>query len=98
MANIRSLKKEIDNKIYQVISDCNTFSALHPGEKVSDISKIVSDAVRLKSELIHRVNNPSKMSDSKDVSSHYQAIKKDLDGGVDKLFERLSSKLKAKKK
>ena len=98
MANIRSLKRKIDNKIYQVISDCNTFSALHPGEKISEISKIVSDAVSLKTKLIHRVNNPSKESSSKSMKSQYQTVKKDLDAGVDKLFERLSAKLKAKKK
>ncbi len=98
MANIRSLKKEIDKKVYQVISDCFTFSALHPDEKADDISAIVSDAVRLRNELIHRVNNHSKEADSKGVKDHYQMVKKDLGVGVDKLFERLSSKLKKKKK
>lgn len=98
MANIRSIKKEIDNKVYEVLSDCFTFSALHPDEKNEDITAIVSDAVNLRNELIHRVNNPSKETDSKGIKSHYQAIKKDLDVGVDKLFEQLSSKLKKKKK
>jgi len=98
MANIRSLKKEIDNKIYHVISDCFTFSTLHPDEKIDDISGIVSDAVSFRNELIHRVNNPLKETDSKSKKTHYQKVDKDLNAGIDKLFERLSSSLKKKKK
>lgn len=98
MANIRSLKKEIDNKIYQVISDCFTFSALHPDEKIDDISGIVSDAVSFRNELISRVNNPSKETDPKSKKAHYQKVNKDLNAGIDKFFERLSSLLKKKKK
>lgn len=98
MANIRSLKKEIDKKIYQVISDCFTFSALHPDDKVDVISAIVSDAVSFRNELIHRVNNPSKETDPKSIKTHYQMVNKDLNAGIDKLFERLSSVLKKKKK
>ncbi len=98
MANIRSLKKEIDKKIYQVISDCFTFSALHPDDKVDVISAIVSDAVSFRNELIHRVNNPSKETDPKSKKTHYQMVNKDLNAGIDKLFERLSSVLKKKKK
>jgi len=98
MANIRSLKKEIDKKIYQVISDCFTFSALHPDDKVDVISAIISDAVSFRNELIHRVNNPSKETDPKSKKTHYQMVNKDLNAGIDKLFERLSSVLKKKKK
>ncbi len=98
MANIRNLKKEIDKRIYLVISDCFTFTALHPDEKIDDISGIVSDAVSFRNEMIHRINSPSKEADSKGIKAHYQMVNKDIDAGVDKLFKRLSSLLKKKKK
>ena len=98
MANVRVLKKEIDRQIFQVISDCFTYSALHPDEKAEDLYKIVSDACNLRNDLIHRVNNPSTGDDSKDTRKHYQLVRKDLVTGVDKLFGKLSSLLKKKAK
>jgi len=98
MANIRILKKEIDNQVYQLISDCFTFSELHPDEKAGDLQKIISDACNLRNDLIHRVNNPLTGDASKDNKKHYQSVKKDLSKGVDKLFEKLSSLSKKKAK
>jgi hypothetical protein len=98
MANIRRLKKEIDTQIYSVISDCFTFSTIHPDDKPDEISGIISDAVNFRNELIHRVNTPSTESDPKGRKVHYQMISRELDAGTDKLFERLSSVSKKRKK
>ena len=98
MANIRRLKKEIDTQIYGVISDCFTFSALHPDDKPEEISGIISEAVNFRNELIHRVNIPSREADPKGRKVHYQMINKELVAAVDKLFERLSSVSKKRKK
>lgn len=98
MASIRELKKEIDSRIYEVISDCFTFSELHPDNKSDEISGIISDACNFRNDLIHRVNNPDREADPKGKKAHYQLVNKDLDSGADKLFERLSSVSKKKKK
>ena len=98
MANIRRLKKDIDAQIYSVISDCFTFSALHPDDKPGEVSGIISDAVNFRNELIHRVNNPSKETDPKSRKVHYQMVNKELAAGIDKLCERLSSVSKKRKK
>jgi hypothetical protein len=98
MANIRRLKKQIDSQIYSVISDCFTFSALYPEDKPEEISGIISDAVNFRNELIHRVNNPSQDLDPKGRKVHYQMVNRELDAGVDKLCERLSSVSKKRKK
>jgi hypothetical protein len=44
------------------------------------------------------VNNPDPAADPKGVKAHYQLINKDLNAGIDKLCERLSSVSKKKKK
>lgn len=98
MANLRRLKKEIDSKVYELISDCLTHSGLHPDDKPEEISGILSDAVSLWNDLIHRVNNPDREADPKEVKAYYQLIKKDLNSGIDSLFEKLSSVTKKKKK
>ncbi|MCJ7449444.1 MAG: hypothetical protein MUO72_17345 [Bacteroidales bacterium] len=98
MANIRSLKKEIDSRVYEVISDCFTYSELYPDNNPDEVTGIISDAVNFRNDLIHRVNNPDPEQDPRGVKSHYQLVNKDLDAGVSKLFERLSSVSKKKKK
>jgi hypothetical protein len=62
------------------------------------VAEIISDAVDLRNDLISRVNHPGSSAVPKDIRAHYQLIGKDLDSGVDALFERLSSASKKKKK
>ena len=90
MANVRGLKKDIDYLIYEVISDCFVFSDVHPDVKTEELSAIVSDAVDLRNDLIARVNNPGGKDNPKIVKAFYKGVKKDLMGGVDDLFSRLS--------
>lgn len=98
MGSIRKLKKEIDSLIYEVISDCFTFSELNPETKSEEISGIIAAAVNLRNDLIHRVNNPDREADTKAVKEFYQLVNSDLLSGVDNLFDRLSSLSKKKKK
>jgi hypothetical protein len=98
MASIRKLKKDIDSKVYELLSDCFTYSELHPQNKPDEVSGIVTDAVNFRNDLMHRVNNPDREIDPKGVRAHYQLINRELDEGVDRLCERLSSLSKKKKK
>jgi hypothetical protein len=98
MASVRNLKKDIDNLIFEVISDCLVFTGLHPDNKAEDVSGIITDAVSLRNDLIARVNNPDGKDNPKIVKKHYQTIKADLSTGVDQLCGRLSTIPKKKKK
>jgi hypothetical protein len=98
MGSIRKLKKQIDSKVYEIISDCFTYAELHPDNKPEDVSGIISDAVNFRNDLIHKINNPDPSADPKGVKAHYQLINRELNAGVDKLCERLSSVSKKKKK
>ena len=91
MANLRELKKDINNLVYELISDCLIYSGLHPDDKKEKIEAILSEAVNLRNDLIARTNNPSDKAEPKAVRSHYRMIKNDLLTGVDTLFEKLSS-------
>lgn len=90
MPSIRRLKKDIDNLIFEVISDSFTFGSLHPDDNPEEVSSIISEAVGLRNDLIKRVNNPERSEDTKVVKAHFQHVVKDLYLGVDKLCGRLS--------
>jgi hypothetical protein len=91
MASVRQLKKDIDDQMFEIISDCLLYLGLHPDKKAEDISGIIEDAVSLRNDLIARVNNPDGKDNPKIVKKHYQAVTSDLSSGVDSLCSRLSS-------
>ena len=93
MASIRDLKKDIDYLVFEVISDCFTYSSVHPDNKSDELSAIITDAVNFRNDLISRVNNPDGKDNPKILKAYYKMVQKDLNVGVDKLFDRLSSLL-----
>jgi len=98
MSSIRDLKKDIDYLIYEVISDCFVYQGIHPDNKSEEVTSIINDAVNLRNDLIARVNNPDGKDNPKIVRAYYQSVRKDLMGGVDNLFSRLSALSAPKKK
>ena len=98
MSSIKNLKKEIDNEVFEIISDCLLFAGLHPDNKQEEVNSIIEDAVNLRNDLISRTNNPGKKENQKEVRKHYILITKDLSNGVNDLCNRLSAISKKKKK
>lgn len=98
MASIKNLKKDIDNQVFEIISDCLLYTGLHPDSKSENIAAIIQDAVTLRNDLIARVNNPGKHENQKELRKHYQAITSELTSGVNDLCGRLSTISKKKKK
>jgi hypothetical protein len=97
MASVRELKKDIDYLVFEVISDCFTYSNIHSDNKSDELSTLISDAVEFRNDLIARVNNPDGKDNPKIVKAYYKTVEKDLLTGVDKLFERLSALSSTKK-
>lgn len=97
MASVRKLKKDIDNQLFEIISDCFLYVGLHPDKKSEEVLSIIEEAVNLRNDLIARTNNPDGKDDPKIVKKHYQLIVSDLKTGADQLCTRLSG-LSAKKK
>ena len=87
MASIKELKDDINYLTYDLINECFTYKIYHP-EKDGEADKAISEIVRLRNELIHRVNNPEDKTDPKNLRSHFNRIKADL-GKLVKLVEDL---------
>ncbi|MGQ9621721.1 MAG: hypothetical protein ACUVTX_12200 [Bacteroidales bacterium] len=98
MASIRQLKKDIDNQIFSIISDCLLFMSMHPEHDAGEVSTIVHEAVALRNNLITRIHHPEKKNDAKEIKNHFRAIKADLTEGIDRLCLKLSSLSSKKKK
>ena len=87
MASIKQLKDDINFLTYDLINECFTFKIYHP-EKNSATDKAISEIVRLRNELIHRVNHPESKNDPGKLKAHFNKIKADL-GKLVKLVEDL---------
>ena len=92
------LKKEIDTCVYEVISDCLTYSALNPEKNQDDVSSLISEAVMLRNNLFRKINAPLSGENDVKMKKHFQEIRKEFTDGIDDLFGRLSSLSKKKKK
>ena len=87
MASIKDLKDDINVLTYDLINECFTYKIYHP-DKSSTADKVISEIIKLRNELIHRVNNPEDKNDSKKLRTHFNKIKADL-GRLVKLVEKL---------
>ncbi|MGD9992129.1 MAG: hypothetical protein CVU09_08690 [Bacteroidetes bacterium HGW-Bacteroidetes-4] len=88
MAKIRDLKNEVNYLIYEVISDCNTFIALHP-EKREQAMSLVEEAVALRNRMIQKLNHPEEVK-----PAYFKDLKSTLIKEVDVLFEKLRKMIK----
>ena len=88
MASIRKLKDDINDLTYDLINECFTFKNFHP-EEGGKADGAVREIIKLRNELIARVNHPEDRDDPKKLKPHYRKIQLDL-GKMVKLVEGLA--------
>jgi len=96
MASIKNLKKDIDYLVFEVVSDCFTYAGINPGKHTDELSDIVEDAVQLRNDLFHKINNPEGGKTAAAVKASTMSVRKNLFEGVDQLFTRLSDTTQSK--
>ncbi len=89
MANLRTLKKDIDYLVEEVMSDCYLAIFFHP-EKKDSVLAIMQEAVDMRNNLFHRVNNPPEKFNTHLNRKHYGQIRREMFSKIDKLFNDLS--------
>lgn len=95
MSSIRNLKKDVEYLVFEVVSDCITYSGLHPDTHTEAVTDIIEDAIELRNSLFTRINTNLRDEEGKTRKKHFSEIKKDLFSGIDSLFTRLSGLTKA---
>ncbi|MCQ2375403.1 MAG: hypothetical protein MJ069_05855 [Salinivirgaceae bacterium] len=88
MANIRTLKKEINGLVYEVLSDCSVASFLN-AEKDAEIEALFNKTMDLYNATMTKVY-------TKGDKKHYSAIKKELVDGVDAILSELQALINKK--
>lgn len=91
MANIRDLKKDINNLCFEVISECVIFREYSSSLFYESLQEIIFEAVELRNNLIFRVNNPPVSEDKKALKAWYRSIVDDLYEKTITLIEELNS-------
>lgn len=90
MANLRTLKKEIDYRLEEVLFDCDMAMCFQPS-KEQEVFAVMQDAVALRNDLFVKVMNPAEPHNPSLVRKHYAALRAEMEDSFDKLFERLSA-------
>lgn len=89
MANLRTLKKEIDYCLEELVFDCDMAICFQPS-KEQEIFDLMRQAVELRNAMMKKVNNPTEPHNRSLVRKYYAALRVELDNEFEKLFEALS--------
>lgn len=89
MASVKSIKKDIEYLVEEVVTDCYLALYFHP-EKRDEIIAIMEKAVDLRNELIARANNPEEKNNRSLVKKHYAQLRRDMFASIDEMFSTLS--------
>jgi hypothetical protein len=91
MANIRDLKKDINNLCFEVISECSSFQEYSDSTNVENVRELIREAVDLRNDLIFRTNHPPLDDDPKAIKAYFGSIVDDLYEHTITLIEKLNS-------
>ncbi len=91
MANVRELKKNINNLCFDVISECVIFKKYSSSNYVEHLQAIASDAISLRNELIFKANHSPFYKDKKATKAYYRNIVEELTEKIISLHERMNA-------
>lgn len=87
MASVKELKDEINYLTYDLVNECFTYKVFHP-DKQAESDKAVIEIIKLRNQLIGRVNKPGDKKDKASLRAHFREIRADM-GKLTKLVENL---------
>ncbi len=75
MASIRKLKKDLNYLAYELLTEVFTYRHFHPEMKEKKFDEVILEVVKLRNELVARINNPENPSE---IKAHYKKIRTDM--------------------
>jgi hypothetical protein len=90
MASRRILKKCINNLTFDLISECYVYSFFHKDAKSEKTNGVMEELLKLRNEMVDKINHPAQKEDRKENRKYYRAIITDMQNMVnimDKLGE-----------
>ena len=89
MASVKSIKKDIDYLVEEVVTDCYLALYFHPDKKDESVG-LIEIAVDVRNELFSKANNPVEKHNKSLVKKHYAQLRSDMFERVDGMFSELS--------
>lgn len=84
--NLRTIKKDINYLIDELLFDCCMFMEMNPGKNREEAMGIINQAISLREELINRVNAIRQQP----VKPQFKTLRQDMVDTVNGLFEKIS--------
>jgi hypothetical protein len=75
MASIRELKKDLNYLAYDLLTEVFAYKHFHPEMDEKKFDKIILELVKLRNELIARINNPENPSE---IKVHFNKIRTEM--------------------
>lgn len=89
MASIKNLKKNINLLTYELLTEVFAYKHFHPELNEKKFDEIIMNLVKLRNELISRINARDKLDGRANVKQHFRKIQDDMIKLV-KVVEELS--------
>ena len=86
--NLRNIKKDVEFLVAELVDDCFIYLELNGEEKMDKVGEIIGDALDLQDDLMDKINHPNPEIQT---DKYYKGVTKELVGGIDALYERLSA-------
>ncbi len=90
MANLRTLKKQIDYCLEEIVFDCDMAICFQPS-KEEQIMQLMQEAVAVRNALFTKVMNPAEPHNRSLVRKHYAALRRETAAAFEELVEKLSA-------
>ncbi len=90
MANLRTIKKDIDYLVNEIVYDCYLSLCFHE-DKHEKIVDIMQETVDFRNNLFEMVNNPADKHNKSLVKKHFAYIKAQMQEKADELCDKLSA-------
>jgi methionyl-tRNA synthetase len=78
MASIRTLKKDINYLAYELLTEAFAYKHFHPELDENKLDEAIRNMVKLRNEILQRINHPEPFESPAEQKQHYRKIHEDM--------------------
>lgn len=78
MASIRNLKKDLNYLSYELLTETFAYKHFHPELDEKKLDEAIKNIVKLRNEILHRINHPARFESPAEQKLYYHKIQEDM--------------------
>jgi hypothetical protein len=78
MASIRNLKKDLNYLAYELLTEAFAYKHFHPELDEKKLNEAISNMVKLRNELLQRINHQEAFESPAEQKQHFRKIHEDM--------------------